>query len=115
MLCNNRGYEYAEDINRYYICLRKSYPPYLLYEYLISKTGRYALELIQTGTTIRVLGSRNLEQLTVTQYDKDFADKIGGSLKAAFIEYRQSLFETEKKYKNQREKLLNRIKEKGEA
>lgn len=91
------------------------YSPYLLYEYLISKTGRYALELIQTGTTIRVLGSRNLEQLTVTRYDKDFADKIGGSLKAAFIEYRQSLFETEKKYKNQREKLLNRIKEKGEA
>lgn len=88
------------------------YPPYLLYEYLISERGRQALELIQTGTTIRVLGSRNLEQLTVERCDNGFAAEIGAGLKAVFIEYRQSLFEAEKTYKSRKEKILNKIKEK---
>ncbi|MBP3480362.1 MAG: N-6 DNA methylase, partial [Clostridia bacterium] len=88
------------------------YPPYLLYEYLISERGRQALELIQTGTTIRVLGSRNLEQLTVERYDNGFAAEIGAGLKAVFIEYRQSLSEAEKTYKSRKEKILNQIKEK---
>lgn len=84
----------------------------MLYEYLISERGRQALELIQTGTTIRVLGSRNLEQLTVERYDNGFAAEIGAGLKAVFIEYRQSLSEAEKTYKSRKEKILNQIKEK---
>lgn len=90
------------------------YPSYLLYEYLISDKGQRALELIQTGTTIRVLGSKKLEQLAIPRYDNELAAVIGDSLKLAAVRYRQSVAEIEKSYKIKKEKLLNQIKENGE-
>ena len=89
------------------------YPPYLLYEYLISDKGQRALELIQTGTTIRVLGIRNIEQLAVPRYNNGLAAAIGDSLKLATVKYRQSAAEIEKAYNDKKNKLLKQIEENG--
>lgn len=89
----------------------EKYPPYLLYEYLISKKGQHALELIQTGTTIRILGCKNLEQLAVPQYNTSRVFAIGDSLKLAAIQYRHSLSNIEEKYLIKKESLLQQIEE----
>ena len=85
------------------------YPPYLLYEYLSSEQGQTALNLIQTGTTIRVLGSTNLEELKIPDYDPSIAAKIGTKLKCAAIQHRQEKKKLDKDYASRRETLLSQL------
>ena len=92
----------------------EKYPPYLLYEYLNSDKGQHALELIQTGTTIRILGCKNLEQLAIPQYDINRVFAVGDSLKLAAIRYRHSMSDIEEEYKRKKENLLRQIEESEE-
>ncbi len=85
------------------------YSPYLLYEYLISEPGQAALSLIQTGTTIRVLGSANLEGLKIPDYDPATADRIGSHLKYAAIQHRKEKEKLDKDYARKRETLLSQL------
>ena len=86
------------------------YSPYVLYEYLISERGQLALSLIQTGTTIRVLGSKNLEQLAIPNYDKKVVDSIGDALKKAAVKYEETLRTINRTYQNERDDLLTKLK-----
>lgn len=90
------------------------YSPYVLYEYLTSEAGQLALSLIQTGTTIRVLGIRNLEQLNLPSYDRSLAAKIGSKLKLAALEYRQNLSNIHETYANQKMDLLFQLTQRKE-
>lgn len=89
------------------------YPPYLLYEYLKSEQGLKALELIQTGTTIRVLGSKNLEDLLIPQYDIPSANTVGKELKYAAHQYHTALTELQQTYQARKEILWKQL-QKGE-
>lgn len=80
-----------------------------MYEYLISEPGQAALSLIQTGTTIRVLGSANLEGLKIPDYDPAIADKIGSHLKYAAIQHRKEKEKLDKDYARKRETLLSQL------
>lgn len=91
------------------------YPPYVLYEYLASESGRLALSLIQTGTTIRVLGSGNLGRLKVPAYDRALAGEIGLALKCAALRYRQSLIRLNENYDNQKKVLLSQLNQREET
>lgn len=91
------------------------YDPYILYEYLASEDGREALTLIQTGTTIRVLGSSNLEQLAIPGYSQALATEIGRGLKLAVLQYRQALSEINQAYAFQKDRLLNQLKYREET
>ena len=85
------------------------YPPYLLYEYLISERGQTALNLIQTGTTIRVLGNTNLEELKIPDYDPSIAVRIGAELKYAAIQHRQEKQKLDKEYARKKGALLSQL------
>lgn len=93
----------------------KKYSPYLLYEYLLSERGQTALSLIQTGTTIRILGNRNLEQLLIPSYDNKISIMLGNSLKLAAIKYDQSLHKIVKEYEDEKKNILNQLKESEEV
>ncbi|WP_295475845.1 type I restriction-modification system subunit M/S [uncultured Subdoligranulum sp.] len=85
------------------------YSPYLLYEYLISERGQNALNLIQTGTTIRVLGSANLKELNIPDYASSSAVKIGAALKDAAIQHRQEKRKLDEAFARKRESLLSQL------
>lgn len=85
------------------------YPPYLLYEYLISEHGQAALNLIQTGTTIRVLGNANLNELKIPEYVPSIADEIGRNLKSAAIQHHQEKKKLDEDYALRREALLSQL------
>lgn len=91
------------------------YSPYVLYEYLTSEPGRLALSLIQTGTTIRVLGSGNLGQLKVPAYDQALAEEIGLALKQAALGRRRQLVRINEHYQNQKKVLLSRLNQREET
>lgn len=90
------------------------YSPYVLYEYLTSETGINALNLIQTGTTIRVLGSGNLEQLAVPFYDRSLAASVGPALKQAALQYQRDLERIKRTYSGQKEALLSQLTQRKE-
>lgn len=85
------------------------YSPYLLYEYFKSERGQTALSLIQTGTTIRILGNKNLEQLSVPAYDKGTALTVGDGLKLAAVQYARALEESSQIYHAKRQRLLEEL------
>lgn len=85
------------------------YSPYVLYEYLASEAGRRALGLIQTGTTIRVLGSGNLGQLKIPAYDQVLATETGLALKRAALQYRRDLIDLHENYHDQKKVLLSQL------
>ncbi len=84
-----------------------SYSPYVLYEYLLSEKGQLALSLIQTGTTIRVLGTKKMEQLKIPEYECETVRMIGDGLKLATLQYRQALQDANSKFKLKKEELLS--------
>lgn len=86
------------------------YSPYVLYEYLNSEAGRAALSLIQTGTTIRVLGSTNLERFLIPGLDWEKSNNLGAALKKATLDYRQALLELKSNYVREKETLYSQIK-----
>lgn len=83
------------------------YSPYVLYEYLLSEKGQLALSLIQTGTTIRVLGTKKMEQLKIPEYECETVRMIGDGLKLATLQYRQALQDANSKFKLKKEELLS--------
>ncbi|MBR5613990.1 MAG: N-6 DNA methylase [Clostridia bacterium] len=83
------------------------YSPYVLYEYLLSEKGQRALNLIQTGTTIRVLGTKKMEQLKIPEYECETVRMIGDGLKLATLQYRQALEDANLKFKLKKEALLS--------
>lgn len=85
------------------------YSPYILYEYLTSEEGLNTLNLIQTGTTIRVLGSGNLEQLAIPVYDRSLSTDVGLALKQAALQYQHDLERIKQTYFNQKEALLSQL------
>ena len=82
------------------------YPAYVLYEYLSSPKGRAALDLIQTGTTIRVLGSGKLAQLEIPCYDETSLFRIGIELKALSVQYHDDIRNLNASYKTGKKNLL---------
>ena len=89
---------------------KNQYSPYVLYEYLNSEEGQKALSLIQTGTTIRVLGSTNLERLMVPSFNSEKANQIGISLKNAALAYKQSMHSLTSNYQREKEGLFSQLK-----
>ncbi len=90
------------------------YSPYVLYEYLLSEEGQKVLNLIQTGTTTRVLGIGKTEQLALPEYDCETVKTIGERLKLATICHRQALAEANSKFEQKRKELISGLnKRKG--
>lgn len=89
---------------------KSQYSPYVLYEYLNSEEGQKALSLIQTGTTIRVLGSANLERFMVPSFNSEKANQIGISLKKASLAYKQAMNSLTSNYLKEKEGLFNQLK-----
>lgn len=85
------------------------YSAYLLYEYLCSPAGQDALNLIQTGTTIRVLASSALENFCVPNCPVETALQVGDALKSAALTYRQECMELYNKYQENRQGLLAQL------
>lgn len=90
------------------------YSPYVLYEYLSSEKGQLALSLIQTGTTIRVLGTKKMEQLTIPECEYETITLIGDGLKLATLQYRQALEDANAKLKLKKEELLSKLNRRKE-
>lgn len=65
--------------------------------------------LIQTGTTIRVLGSANLKELNIPDYASSSAVKIGAALKDAAIQHRQEKRKLDEAFARKRESLLSQL------
>lgn len=88
---------------------KDKYDPYVLFEYLDSKFGRIALERIQSGTTIRILNNRNLQELKIPEYRLERMRKVGMHLK----ENRKELFMAQQKllkdYEREKRALLELI------
>lgn len=93
----------------------RRYHPYLLYEYLRSEAGLAALSLIQTGTTIRVLGVAALEGLTVPDGDPALMEQRGGILKDLTLRHRAEAERLQQVYQEQKRKLLENIYEREET
>lgn len=92
--------------------MKEKYPPYLLYEYLLSEQGQRALEMIQTGTTIRILGSSNLARLPLPRYEQQTAAKVGEGLKQAALRYEEALTAAATDYQTDKKNLLNKLQRK---
>ncbi len=86
------------------------YSPYIVYEYLISEEGSLALELVQTGTTIKVLSKQSLEEFEIPRYDKSEHDIIGYELKCEAIKHSQAIKEIDESYAKRRKDLLANLK-----
>lgn len=82
------------------------YSPYVLYEYLMSEEGQAALNLIQTGSTTRVLGIGKTERLALPEYDRETVKTIGERLKLATICHRQALQEVYSSFERKKQELL---------
>ena len=93
----------------------RRYHPYLLYEYLRSEAGLAALSLIQTGTTIRVLGVAALEGLTVPDGDPALMEQRGGILKDLTLRHRAEAERLQQVYQEQKRKLLENIYDREET
>ena len=93
----------------------RRYHPYLLYEYLRSEAGLAALSLIQTGTTIRVLGVAALEGLTVPDGDPALMEQRGGILKDLTLRHRAETERLQQVYREQKRKLLENIYDREET
>lgn len=80
----------------------RRYDPYVLYEYLCSQGGRFLLERLQTGTTIRVLAISNLAKLHIPIHDNDSMFRIGKKLKENWITYQNSLTQIANEFEQNR-------------
>lgn len=92
----------------------RQYSPYVLFEYLTSEEGINALNLIQTGTTIRVLGSGNLKQLPIPSYAIDSVTQIGQKIKSAALQYRKDILEINQAYWDTKNQLLIQLDQREE-
>ncbi len=90
----------------------EKYSPYVLYEYLMSEKGQTVLELIQTGTTIRVLGVQKTEELIIPEYEKQSAAITGESLKNAKIQYLRERKTLDLQYQAKKAELLEQLSKK---
>lgn len=89
---------------------KKMYSPYVLYEYLLSENGQLALSLIQTGTTIRVLGVKKTEQLAIPNYERETAILVGDGLKLASLLHKKEINEADMRLRSKKEELLSKLK-----
>lgn len=83
--------------------------PYVIYEYLASAAGQSALSLIQTGTTIRVLGVEALKKLTVPACDAPLMQRIGVELKSITLAYTAEQERLAREYRQRKRDLLARL------
>lgn len=88
---------------------KSRYSPYVLYEYLTSDSGISALSLIQTGTTVRVLGSNNLEQLFIPVCEYEKAIELGSALKKAALDFREKMYELKRTYTQTKNALCSQL------
>lgn len=93
----------------------RRYHPYLLYAYLCSEAGLAALSLIQTGTTIRVLGVTALEGLLIPDGDPALMEARGRALKDLTLRHRAELQTLTETYQAQRCALLEGIYDREES
>ena len=93
----------------------RRYHPYLLYAYLCSEEGLAALSLIQTGTTIRVLGVAALEGLLIPDGDPALMERRGRALKDLTLRHRAELQTLTETYQAQRRALLEGIYDREES
>ncbi len=87
----------------------KKYSPYILYEYLMSEKGQHILSLIQTGTTIRILGTKKTEQIVIPSYDSFEHSVTGEMLKVLRLKYRMKLQEINSEYNSNRKKIISKL------
>lgn len=88
----------------------KKYNPYILYEFFQTEVGIKMIEGLQTGTTIKLLNTAQLERLQIPMFDIEFMNEIGGEIKRNKIEYEKSLEEAKRKFDNNREKFSEILK-----
>lgn len=86
------------------------YNPHVLYEFFQSEVGTKMIDGLQTGTTIKLLNTQQLERLEVPMFDIEFMNEIGGEIKRNKIEYEKSLKEAKRKFDKNREEIKARLK-----
>jgi type I restriction-modification system DNA methylase subunit len=86
------------------------YNPYILYEFFQSDIGFKMLEGLQTGTTIKLLNTSQLERLEIPLYDIKFMNEIGEEIKSNKREYEKSLEDAKSKFDYNRDKMCRLLK-----
>jgi restriction endonuclease S subunit len=87
------------------------YNAYVLYEFLQSEIGMKMLKGIQTGTTINLLNTSQLERLEVPLLDLEIMNEFGDEIKSNKLEYERMLDETIMKFENKRNKIKQKMEE----
>ncbi|MBU9723091.1 MULTISPECIES: N-6 DNA methylase [Bacillaceae] len=88
----------------------RKYNPYVLYEFLQSEIGVKMLEGIQTGTTIKLLNTSQLERLQVPLFDIEFMDDIGNDIRRNKFDYEKVIEEAIMRFEHQREELTSKLR-----
>lgn len=91
---------------------KEMYPPYLLYEFLLSADGAKILESVQTGSTIKVLNISQLQHMRIPKYRSKEILQYGQKLKENELQYQRSLKALREEYDENRKKIMQQIKEK---
>lgn len=86
------------------------YNAYVLYEFLQSDIGKRMIKGIQTGTTITLLNSSQLEKLKVPLFDINFMNEIGNQIKDNKSEYEESITAAERRFYKNKERLLESLR-----
>ncbi|GAA0479361.1 hypothetical protein IRB23M11_09130 [Alkalibacterium sp. m-11] len=88
----------------------KKFNAYVLFEFLQSEVGGKMLEGLQTGTTIKLLNTQQLERLQIPLYDIEFMNEIGERIKSNLVNYERRLKELNEGFKSNREMFLSELK-----
>ncbi|MBN8193804.1 N-6 DNA methylase [Bacillus sp. NTK074B] len=85
------------------------YDPYVLYEFLQSEVGIKMIEGLQTGTTIKLLNTSQLERLEIPMFDIEYMNDIGNDIKRNKMEYERTISEATMRFEDNREELMGRL------
>ncbi|MDD3040999.1 N-6 DNA methylase [Bacteroides sp.] len=87
----------------------KKYNAYVLYEFLQSDIGVKMIEGLQTGTTIKLLNTPQLERLEIPLFEMEYMNDIGDEIKNNKIEYEKTLEYAKEKFNYRRDKLMESL------
>jgi type I restriction-modification system DNA methylase subunit len=89
----------------------KKYNAHVLFEFLQGDIGKKMIEGLQTGTTIKLINTTQLARLEIPVFDIRFMNEIGEEIKRNRLEYEKSIEEANRKFKSNREKIDERLKQ----
>lgn len=87
----------------------KKYSAYVLYEFMRSEVGTRMIEGLQTGTTIKLLNTSQLEKFEIPMFDIEFMNSIGHRIKENKIEYETKIEESTMIFEEHRQELMESL------